>query len=300
MVYLLDRIQGWVHNGPMGNDLMDYNSVLLAIDKYQEESEEEELYREWMLEMEDWQGRRSLWNSVGGIVGGIIGSMFGNPAAGYMIGSTITTAADTFDVTGTRPDAPEALEFGGKFDTQGEREAEFAMLQAQPSWMDPLNMLFSNMVNYYKMGGDFSLKGDPESKWFLGKSKLFGGEGFGKDAAGVDAVVDAVKDTADMTLPEKMQQQISDFMNEGELPTMQQAVAAGTAYAMLDMYHPGIKGTLPGVWTPPGEDETETSQTPSSTTGGPSEDDTERLYQEWLAQMGLQSPTYTPTGYGSV
>ena len=31
-----------------------------------------------------------------------------------------------------------------------------------------------------------------------------------------------------------------------------------------------------------------------------SEDDTERLYQEWLAQMGLQSPTYTPTGYGSV
>ena len=121
---------------------MSLQSVLLQVDKFREEAEEEKIYMDWVEEMSEWKDLRSIWNSIGGIFGGFIGSMFGNPAAGYLAGSTIVGGADYL----LRPDAPEAVELGGKFVTQGEREAERVMEAEQPDFMDFLNQNFANIV----------------------------------------------------------------------------------------------------------------------------------------------------------
>ena len=146
---------------------MGYGRVLLEMDKYREEKEEEEAYAEFMRDVSEYGADWKLANLMGGLAGAAISLITPfNPAFGYLVGSSI----GTIDYYSKHKDDPlmhykdfdELLEdyspgFKSKFDSGYEGEIDAELIGMEPSWVDPFNMIFENITNNVKMGGDFDI-----------------------------------------------------------------------------------------------------------------------------------------------
>tara|TARA_R110002020_G_scaffold378869_4_gene589905 strand:- start:717 stop:1604 length:888 start_codon:yes stop_codon:yes gene_type:complete len=146
---------------------MGYNRVMLERDKYKEEYEEENAYAEFLKDVGEWGADFKLANLGGGIGGAALSFLTPfNPAVGYLVGSTLGTLSyfskHKDDDIMNMEDFDEVLgeyrpELKSKFDSGYEGEIDIAVSEMQPTWADPFNMIFENVVNYVKMGGDFNL-----------------------------------------------------------------------------------------------------------------------------------------------
>jgi len=244
--------------------MSSYAAVRLAIDKYKEEADEATLYQEWMKEQQEYRAKRSLWSNIGKGIGLLVSMLSPGlgTAAGFAIGAGIGQAGGRIH-EGT---GKEALEFGGKFDTQGEREAEMAMEGAEYHWSDELTTAMETAVQYYQLGGRFGKQPPPS------------GGGITEPTT-----------TSTTTSPSNLWETFQDPQNW---------VPEATA-AFLVSQHGGFGGG-----SSESEEET-TQQTSTSPGGGGYEDDTDQgyggtsadeEYQQWLASMGIQSPIYNNNG----
>ena len=168
-----------------------------------------------------------------------------------------------------RPDAQKALDFGGKFNTQGEREAEFAMEQAEWGWGDDLSATMSTVMQYFQMGGD------PKADLATWKNRGV------TPPAGQNVV-----STPTSTEPATATNLWDSFTDP------QSWIPEATA-AFLVSQHGGFGGS--------GESESSTSSSDESVTEdtvSPGYDNTsaDQEYQEWLASMGITSPIYNNNG----
>ena len=241
--------------------MSSYASVKLAIDKYKEEAEEASLYQDWMKDQQDYRSKRSLWTNIGKAGGLALSMLFPGlgTAAGFAIGAGLGQAGGRLR-HGT---GEEALEFGGKFDTQGEREAEMAMEGAEYHWSDEMTAAMETAVQYYQLGGRF------------GKG---GGTG-------------STTTSTSTTSPSNLWETFKDPQN-----WVPQATGAFLASA-----HGGFGGGGESQSSTSSSDESVTEDTVSpgyedDTNEGYGGTSSDEEYQQWLASMGITSPIFNNNG----
>ena len=245
---------------------MSLARVKLAIDKFKEESEEAKLYQDWMKDQADYAADRSLYNTIGKAIGFAVGSFFGAPAAGFLVGGLGGQAAGRAEFG----EGMEALDFGGKFDTQGEKEAEFAMQQAEWGKGEELEMGFSSLMQFIQMGGKLSDFG------IGGKST-------------VDVAADVTKDVATDTAATSTQKWWDAFQDP------QSWVPEATAM-FLTSAHGGFGGDESPDSYSSADTTTDATDTVPTYDDNTTDETVDQEHQEWLASMGITSPLYNNSG----
>lgn len=239
---------------------MSLARVKLAIDKFKEEAEETKLYQEWMSEQADYGADRSLWGNIGKAAGFLLGSglKLWNPAAGFLIGGMLGQAGGRL----AHGKGLEAIDFGGKFDTQGERDAEFAMEQAEWGTAEEMEMGMSTLMQFIQMGGDFSDLG-------------IGAKGSGGSGGGGQSTTSTGILSGDMDLAT--------------------AVGLGTG-AFTSMVHSGAYGDAEYATATSSEPGTSTTDTTPTYDDNTTDEAADEEHRQWLASMGITSPLYNNSG----
>ena len=245
---------------------MSLARVKLAIDKFKEEAKESKLYQDWMLEQSEYEADRSLWSSYGKAAGFLLGSIFGGPAAGFLLGGFAGQAAGRAKFG----EGLEALDFGGKFETQGEKDAEYAMQQKEWGKGEELEMGFTNLMQFIQMGGKLSDFG-------------IGGE------STVDVASDVAGDVATDTAATSTQKWWDAFQDP------QSWVPEATAM-FLTSAHGGFGGDESPDSYSSADTTTDATDTVPTYDDNTTDETVDQEHQEWLASMGITSPLYNNSG----